>query len=237
MRNAIVTGGCRGIGRYIVKELLSENYSVVCLCRHATHDEELEIHDHLKYFQFDVSSLEEIKEMIQNVKDHFNGNIDVLINNAGINPPPSGIGSISIEDSLSVVNTNMLGAYWLSEEFIKHASNNASIIFISSIFGALKSSPGAAVYSASKAALANITQSMARAFGPKIRVNAVAPGLVETDLLWKDKDFLADRISFTPLGRIGLPKDVADCVSFLISDRASFITGAVIPVDGGLSLR
>ena len=138
------------------------------------------------------------------------GSLDFLVNNAGINPSPSGIRNSPVANVDEVIKTNLLSPYWISKAFSElPATGHRAIVMIASIYGAHKSTPGAAAYAASKAGLVNLTASLARGLAPDIRVNAVAPGLVDTDMLWRDKRFLSDRINRTPLKRLGCPDDVA----------------------------
>lgn len=238
---ALVTGGNRGIGREIALKLGSLGAKVIVNYRK---DEEgaLEVVDTIVKnggnalaLKGDVSSYDEAEDLIKRSKEAFNS-IDILINNAGITKDKL-ILRMKEEDFDSVIDVNLKGVF----NCIKHVTpimlkqKGGVIVNISSVIG-LIGNPGQSNYAASKAGIIGLTKSIAKELGGKgIRVNAIAPGFIKTDMtevLSEDvKSKLKDSI---PLRRLGEGKDVAEAVAFLCSEGASYITGQVINVDGGM---
>ena len=240
---ALVTGASRGIGREIAIKLANEGAFVI-VNYNGSEEKALET---LKIINdnngegciscFDVSNMDSCKEGIDKLLSEY-GHVDILVNNAGITRDKLLIG-MSEEDFTNVVNTNLLGTFhtikFLIRNFLKQ--KGGSIINISSVSGVI-GNPGQINYAASKAGVIGLTKSVAREYASKgIRVNAVAPGFIGTDMVDKMTDdakkHMEDRI---PLGRIGIASEVAELVSFLAGDKASYITGQVICVDGGMSM-
>ncbi|MEW8955555.1 3-oxoacyl-[acyl-carrier-protein] reductase [Clostridium sp.] len=238
---ALVTGGNRGIGREIALKLGSLGAKVIVNYRK---DEKgaLEVVDTIVKnggnalaLKGDVSSYDEVEDLIKRSREAFNS-IDILINNAGITKDKL-ILRMKEDDFDSVIDVNLKGVF----NCIKHVTpimlkqKGGVIVNISSVIG-LIGNPGQSNYAASKAGIIGLTKSIAKELGGKgIRVNAIAPGFIKTDMtevLAEDvKNKLKDSI---PLKRLGEGKDVAEAVAFLCSEGASYITGQVINVDGGM---
>ena len=232
-RVALITGASRGIGAATARALARDGFLV-----HVGYVSEKATAEHVadeisgRAWRFDVSSPEEVRAAIREI-----GNIDVLVNNAGI--AHYGLFSdISDDDLARVLGVNLSGAALCAREAIPGmvGKKRGVIINVASIWGRVGASCESA-YSASKAGLIGLTLALAKELGPSgIRVNCVCPGVIETDMI---SEFTAgDRLELakkTPLGRIGSPEDAAELISFLASDRAAFITGQVIGVDGGFS--
>lgn len=243
-KTAIVTGGSRGIGRAIVLMLAKEGADVAFNYLNSEQAalelvREVEaLGVRCKPARVDIRDHDAIKEWIDGIKTEF-GRIDILINNAGvIADKPMML--MTREDWDTVINTNLCGMYHVTRAcivgFLKQKEGR--IINISSVSG-LTGIPGQVNYSATKGGMNAFTKALAKetaAYG--IRVNAVAPGFIETDILSGINEEQRKKIMETiPLGRLGRVEDVAGCVKFLLSEGASYITGQVLTVDGGLVMR
>jgi NAD(P)-dependent dehydrogenase (short-subunit alcohol dehydrogenase family) len=238
---AVITGGNSGMG-YGTANLLKElGATVIITGRRKEAIEkaanELGVHAILS----DQSKMEDIDHLVQEVTKNF-GKVDILFINAGI----SGTSSIELETPENfdnMMNVNFKGVYFTLSKFIPHLNDGASVVLLSSVL-ASTISPGLAVYSASKAAVNSLMKTAALELAPrKIRVNAISPGAIDTELFSKmgmDEAALAGMtdylISLTPIGRIGKPEEIGQLVSFLSSDEASFITGSEHVIDGGSTL-
>ena len=230
---ALITGGSRGIGAAAARALARDGFLVhVGYVNEKAAAERVAEEISGRACRFDVSSPEEVRAAMLNV-----GDVDVLVNNAGI--AHYGLFSeISDDDLARVLGVNLSGAALCARAVIPGmvGKKQGVIINIASIWGRVGASCEAA-YSASKAGLIGLTLALAKELGPSgIRVNCVCPGVIETDMISELTD--TDRLELaarTPLGRIGSPGDAAELIAFLASDRASFITGQVIGVDGGFS--
>ena len=240
---ALVTGASRGIGRAIAIKLAE--YGATVIVNYNGSKEKAEetvkaIEDMGKEATiscFDVSDENACKSGIDEMLKKY-GHIDILVNNAGITRDKLLMG-MSEEDFLSVLNTNLLGAFHTTKFLIRNflKLKGGSIINISSVSGVI-GNPGQANYSASKAGIIGLTKSVAREYASKgIRVNAIAPGFVGTDMVDNMTEEAKKQIeSKVPLGRIGEPSEIAEMAAFLASDKASYITGQVIHVDGGMAI-
>ena len=235
----LVSGGSRGLGLAIVKHLLKEGYQVATFSRSVTEEFERlreEHRDKLYYFYGDMAQRDTIEKVVTKIEKDI-GPIGVLINNAGIavdgvlaTMPP---GQIEQLISINLTGTILLTRLVVRRMIVRCRGN---VLNISSIIG-LRGYAGLAAYSATKAGLDGMTRALARELGPRnIRVNAIAPGYIETDMTGKLDETQRDQIiRRTPMGRLGLPEDVVGAVSFLMSPASSFITGQTIVVDGGIT--
>jgi 3-oxoacyl-[acyl-carrier protein] reductase len=241
---AIVTGSSRGIGRAIALELARRGAKVVINYRH-NEAAANELVEHIKAAggeaiaaQADVSLLAEAKALIKAALDAF-GRLDILVNNAGTTRDTL-IVLMKEADWDVVINTNLRGAFNCCKAAVRPMMKQryGRIVNITSVAG-LAGNPGQTNYSAAKAGLIGFTKSLAKEVGPRnITVNAVAPGYVPTDLTADlPADLVQKGLEMTPLGRMGTPEDVAYAVAFLISDEASYITGQVLSVDGGMVMQ
>ena len=242
-RIALVTGGSRGIGAAICTELAAAGATVaVNYLRNAEAAEDVRAGiaaagGTAHAVAGDVSSSDAARALVAGVEESI-GPIAILINNAGITRDNL-IMKMSAEDWQQVIDTNLAGAFFtcqaVSRPMLKRRAG--SIVNVSSVVG-VHGNAGQTNYAASKAGLIGLTKSLAKELGGRgIRVNAIAPGYITTEITAGLPDAAREAIlSGTPLGRLGEPADVARAVRFLVSDAASFITGDVIAVDGGLGI-
>lgn len=238
--NVLVTGGSRGIGAKIV-EIFAKDGCNVLINYNNSEKHAKELSDSLNakgcktvIFKADVSDIEQVKDMVNFFKSKF-GTTDVLINNAGIAQTKL-FDEITQNDWDRVLNTNLKGVYNCTREVVLDMIKlkKGCIVNVSSIWG-ITGASCEVHYSASKAGVIGLTKALAKELGPSnIRVNCVAPGVIKTDMLDEySEDDLQALKEETPLLRLGSPLDVANAVYFLASEKASFITGEVINVNGG----
>lgn len=240
-KNAIVTGGSRGIGKSIVKTLASNGVNVAFTYVSEPVDMESYMEElgqdcgKISQYKMDVCDIESVREVIGQIEKSF-GEIHFLVNNAGITKDKYMM-VMGKNEWESVINTNLTGAFLVSREVLPSmiGLKKGVIVNISSIAG-LIGIPGQTNYCASKAGIIGMTRALALEVAKKnIRVNAVTPGYVNTEMLetlsLERRKTLKDII---PLRRIADPKEISSVVMFLLSDSASYITGATIQVDGGM---
>ena len=240
---ALVTGASRGIGRQIAIQLAGHGAKVIvnyCGSKEAAKevvDTIVNTGGTAEAIRCDVSDFGATKEMIQQIMDKYE-KVDILVNNAGISRDSLLI-KMSEDDFDIVVSTNLKGAFntirHLYRNFVKQRSGK--IINISSVSGVMGNA-GQANYSASKAGIIGLTKSLARELASRnICVNAIAPGFVETDMTNRlSQSVIESAKQMIPLQKFGKPQDIAELVVFLASERADYITGQVICVDGGMSI-
>ena len=230
-RSALVTGGNRGIGLAIARALAEAGHAVTVTSRSG------EAPEGLPAVACDVTSTEQVEAAFAAVEER-QGPVEILVANAGITRDTLLL-RMSQEDFAAVVDTNLAGAFRTA----KRASRSmlrarwGRLVFVSSVVG-MMGSPGQANYAASKSGLVGLARSLARELGSRnITANVVAPGFVDTDMTRALGDERRDQIlGQVPLGRYASPEEVAAAVRFLASDEAAYITGAVLPVDGGLGM-
>src|SRR5207244_10710835 len=240
-QNAIVTGAGRGSGHAIAVRLASEGSRVACVSRSdenakRTADELNSLRaDSAKHYAVDVADHAAVQKIGAQILEDFT-KIDILVNNAGVTRDGLAM-RMSIEDWDAVINTNLRGAFNFTQAIIRAMVKQRSgrIINITSVIG-LIGNAGQTNYAASKAGLIGFTKSLARELASRsITVNAIAPGFITTDMTAGLSDEIKKTIqSQIPLGKTGTPENVASAAAFLASGEASYITGQVICVDGGI---
>ncbi|MFT9488133.1 MAG: 3-oxoacyl-[acyl-carrier-protein] reductase [Tepidibacillus sp.] len=238
---AIVTGASRGIGREIALALAEAGANVVInyMGNRERAEEVAELVKELGrvalVVQADVSNPDDVENMVNLTLTKF-GKIDILVNNAGITRDNL-IMRMKVEDWDTVIDTNLKSVFLLSKAVSRQMmkQREGRIINISSVVGVL-GNPGQANYVAAKAGVIGLTKTLAREFASRgITVNAVAPGFIETDMTASLKEEIRTQLlSQIPLARLGSAKDVAKVVRFLVSEDASYMTGQVLHVDGGM---
>jgi NAD(P)-dependent dehydrogenase (short-subunit alcohol dehydrogenase family) len=240
----LITGALTGIGRATALAFASEGARIVVSGRHEEPGQALAtelraLGTEAEFVRADVRHEDEVRSLVDKTVARF-GRLDVAVNNAGTEGKPGAVTDQSAESYAATFDTNVLGVVLsLKHELrVMRAQESGSIINLSSTMGH-KAAPGASIYTASKHAVEGLTKSAAleaAAFG--VRVNAVAPGPVETGMLNRftgSAERKAGLIAGVPLKRVGTPEEIAQTIVFLGSDKAPFITGHVISVDGGKS--
>lgn len=235
MKNVLITGGSRGIGRACVYEFAKAGYRVFLNYNNSRADaEKISADTGAVAIRADISKSDEVKKMADYIHEKY-GRIDVLINNAGIAEQKL-FTDISENDWDRMFDVNIKGMFLVTKAFVGDMiyKKSGKIINVSSMWG-ITGASCEVHYSASKSAVIGFTKALAKELGPsKICVNCIAPGVIETEmnshLSKEDFDVLCEE---TPLERIGKPEEVAKTALFLASDNSSFITGQVINVDGG----
>lgn len=237
---AIVTGGTRGIGLEIVRTFLENGAKVALLGskeESVTRTLELLKQENSSYevigFYPTLYKEDEVKDTFGKINKYF-GRIDILVNNAGVSSSTL-IENYTEDEYDKISNLNIKAVFMCSKVVIPYLKESKGTIINTSSMVSIYGQPSGVMYPASKFAVNGMTKSLARELAKYgIRVNAVAPGITETDMIKNlPKEVIEPLIKTIPLGRIGTPKDIANCFLFLASDMASYITGEIIQVDGG----
>jgi len=240
---ALVTGSTRGIGRSIAEELAAAGAKVVISSRKADACEQVKAELEKRKFEVlakacNVSRKEELQALVDATLAKW-GRVDIVVANAATNPyygPLTGIGDDAFD---KIFANNLKSVLWLAGMTLPLMHQGGSFTLVGSI-GGLIANTVIGAYGMSKAAGHHLVRNLAAEWGPKnVRVNAIAPGLIKTEFaraLWEDPKRAQERVSNTPLRRLGEPKDIGGIAVFLASDAAAFITGQVIVADGGVTI-
>lgn len=229
-RTVLVTGGARGIGLACARAFAAGGDRVAVLSRSTSTDE-------FPCFACDVANGDAVSEAFDKVEAEL-GKVQVVVSNAGVTRDTL-LARMSDQDWHDVLDANLTGAFHVARRAIgpMMKARWGRFVFVSSV-GAFLGSPGQTNYAATKAGLIGFARSIAREYGSRgITANVVAPGPIETEMIASLGDDWRDRmVGQIPVGRVGTSEEVAAAVRFLASDEAAFITGAVVPVDGGMAM-
>ena len=233
---ALVTGGTRGIGAAIAKKLKEDGYTVVSSYVGNTEKaEEFSKNTGIKTYKFDAGYFESCQKVVEEIENDLGSSIDIVVNNAGITRDKF-FHKMAPEDWSAVINTNLNSMFNITRSVIEkmRAKKFGRIISIGSING-LKGQVGQSNYSAAKAGIIGFSKAIALENANKgITANVIAPGYIATDMVKKiDPKILETIVSQIPIGRLGEPDEIGSLVSYLASDKASFITGATLSINGG----
>jgi len=237
-RTAIVTGASRGIGLAIAQALAADGANVVLTSRgDGAEQAAAGFGGRAIGIRAHASDETAATACMQAAIDHFGG-VDILVNNAGTNPAFGPLVEVEQSSVTKILEVNLLAPLlWSRLAWHAYMRERGGVIINNASVGGLDVAPSLGAYNASKAALIHLTRHLAVELAPNVRVNAVAPGVVRTRLaeaLWKEREEAV--AATTPLGRIGEPADVGSAVAFLAGDRAGWITGATLVIDGGQRL-
>jgi 3-oxoacyl-[acyl-carrier protein] reductase len=241
-KTAIITGGGRDIGRACALRLAREGASVAINYHSSSTGADSAVAEIIaagsKAFalQGDMTNAADVEKLVAETTAQFGNDIGVLVHVTGGLVARKTIADMDIDHWNAVMNLNVTSLYHLAKAVTPHMPAGSSLISFASQAGRDGGGPGAVAYAASKGAVMTMTRGMAKEFGPKIRVNAVCPGMIDTDF---HNTFTKDEVrtnvaNATPLKREGASDEVADLVAFLASDQSSFMTGASIDINGGI---
>lgn len=236
MKTMFISGSSRGIGEAVARLAKQQGYEIIL---HGKTDSDklrnLAKELNSEYVVFDVADARECVNALATYVDKYT-TIDVLVNCAGI-VRPKPVPEITAEDWGDEIETNMRGTFNLVQAFSAQETDNLAIVNVASIRGmATMASARGIIYSATKAAVINMTAVFAKEFAPRIRVNAVAPGFTNTDMAKTWNDTVRAQAASSLMGRAAEPVEIAEAILFLASDAASFITGQTMLVDGGYEM-
>jgi 3-oxoacyl-[acyl-carrier protein] reductase len=241
-RVALVTGAARGIGLAVASALTGHGarLAMVDIDLDALEPAAQSLGEHTVAIQADVSRPAQVQRAVERAVEHF-GRLDILVNNAGI-CPLTAFPDITEAEWDRVLDINLKGAFFCSQAAFPHIRQSGPrgrVVNISSVAGQSGGLLAPFHYAASKAGLIVLTKQLARLLAPeRATANCVAPGTTDTDLTAAWSEDIRTRVrTAIPLGRFGRPEEIAEVVSFLVSDRAAFITGATFDVNGGLNFR
>ena len=226
---ALVTGGARGIGEATARLLAGRGYRVAVCDLDMTR----RLPGEILAIRCDVSREPSVRACVRQVVKRF-GRLDALVNNAGITDPRTGaLEKLALKEWNRRIGTNLTGVFLMSKHAAPHLRRARGAVVNIASTRALQSEPGTEAYAAAKGGVVALTHAMAMSLGPQVRVNCVSPGWIDTG---KSKIRRVDHAQH-PAGRVGRPEDVAELVSYLLSEKAGFTTGANIVIDGGMTRK
>ncbi|HLH86097.1 MAG TPA: SDR family oxidoreductase [Thermoplasmataceae archaeon] len=238
----LVTGGSRGIGRATALHLAKKGYDIALTYNSGEQESQSlsrEISDlgrRALRFRADLSKKDEISRFCSDARSQL-GKIFALVNNAGIYTG-STLKETTDDEWDRVIGINLSAPFLISRNLADIVTDGGSVVNVSSVYG-FRNDPWGFPYQASKSGLIHLTRALAKALAPRVRVNAVAPGYIRTDMNadgWTDDDFRTRIERRTPMKRWGEPADIARAIDFLIDPESSFITGSLLVVDGGIGI-
>jgi len=239
-KTAIISGAGRDIGRACALRLAEEGANVA-LSYHSSNDGAQSAVDEITKnggkaiaVQADLNKQSDVDALVKQTVDAFGG-VDILVNNSGGLIARKTIAEMSLEHWNDVMSLNTTSIFLMTKACLPHMKSGA-IVNLASLAGRDGGGPGAVAYGASKGAVMTMTRGMAKELGPEIRVNAICPGMIDTDFhnIFTKPDVRANVANATPLKREGLPVDIANLVYFLASDQSAFITGTNYDINGGI---
>ncbi|MCX4366052.1 MAG: SDR family NAD(P)-dependent oxidoreductase [Bacilli bacterium] len=237
---ALVTGSTQGIGLATAQKL-SEDFIVIINDNKGIDDNFIQDNfgaREVYYYKADISNSNDLESLKDYILQKF-GRLDMIAAHAGIIPLPCDIDNITPENIDRTINVNLIGTFntlKILGNLIKETSKKGAIVATTSVDGII-GEPYNAIYSATKAGIISLTKSFARYFGEDIRVNAVAPGLIDTPLTASTGEDPSATTDFSIIKRMGTAEEIANAICFLLSDEASYITGQILAVDGGFTLK
>ncbi len=242
MKIAVVTGSTSGIGLAAAQRLYDAGMAVVL---NSPNDSDKNIVDkfedksRVRFFAADIANKQTVDDLKEFIHGEF-GKLDCLVANAGVLPLPAGIDDISDENINRTIDVNLKGTFHTLKTIgglIQDSSKDGAIVVLTSVDGII-GEPYGVIYSATKAGIISLTKSFARKYkDPLVRVNAIAPGLIDTPLTKSTGEDPSWTTDLSIIKRLGKPEEIASAITFLLSEDASFITGQVLAVDGGFTLK
>lgn len=240
---AFVTGGSRGIGAGIAKKLAEEGANVIITYNNNSlfaNQVVSSIQDNGgKAFaiKIDLTSPNEVEIQLKNIIEEYR-KIDILVNNAGyMDTSGTSTDKVSLDVIDNTINTNVRGSFLITQKLMNHISSGGRVINIASCLNEYVPGPNLTLYTMSKSAISGFTKGLARDLGSRgITVNQISPGPIDTDMNPSNGPSSDFQKNLTVIGKYGKPQDIAEMVSFLCSDKADFITGSNIAVDGGTNI-
>ncbi len=233
----LIFGGSRGIGAACVQSFVQDGYDVAyTYVKNPPSADEIGDAGNTKAYRVDIRELSEVAQVFADVEKDFGAAPTCVVANAGINLPPSPIASFAPDDFRLLVEVNIVGAFNILTNAAQRVADNGTIIAITTSMVRF-AVPNGGAYTATKGAVECMVRSMSKELaGRGIRVNAVAPGPVDTDLfrIGKTEEVIAKMGTFSPFNRVGEPAEVAEVVTFLASDKASWVHGQIVQPNGGM---